>query len=148
MSLALRPSCGRRVAVDHEVDARALHLHVVGHVLHFRQRRDGGLEPRRPVVERRGVGALHRERVRAVAHAAADLNRRRQAHERAKAREPEQLRTNLLRDLAGRQRALTPRRELQVESRLIHRPEAAAGAGEERVDVLVARSGSRRFDST
>ena len=107
MSLALRPSCGRRVPLDHEIHARALHLHVVGDVLHFGQLRDGGLEPRRPVVERGGVGALHRQRVRAVAHAAADLNCRRQAHERAEAGEPEQLRTNLLGDFAGRQRPLT-----------------------------------------
>src|ERR671924_64585 len=47
---------GRRlVAVDQEVDARALHLHVVRDVHHLRHRRNRILEARRPLVQILGV---------------------------------------------------------------------------------------------
>ena len=56
-----------------------------------------------------GVGALHGQVVGAVAHVAADLNRRRQADECPEPREPQELRTQLLRDLRGGDRAASRR---------------------------------------
>ena len=81
------------VAVDDQVDARALHLHVVGDVLHLAAARAiAASSRRRPRVQLVGVGALHGQVVGAVAAAPADLKRRRQADERLEAGKAAELR--------------------------------------------------------
>lgn len=65
------------------------------------------------------------------------MNRGRQTDEGTESREPQQLRPQLLRDVGCRQRPAAPREQLNVEARLVHRAKAAAGAGEERVDVRI-----------
>ena len=80
------------VAVDDEVDSRALDFEIVRDVLDFRHlpfhRR---AQPLRPGIQLVGVGALHRDAVAAVADTAADLERRRDVDERAVVRKAQEL---------------------------------------------------------
>src|SRR5581483_10137197 len=100
-----READGRRlVAIDRHVDAGALQLHVVRHVLYFGPLRDGLFELRRPGVELVVAEALDGEVVGAVPLEAADLERRRDVDERAEAGEPAERAAELLRDLLGADR--------------------------------------------
>ena len=132
---------GRRlVAVDDEVDLRALDLEVVRDVLDFRHLRlHRRAQALRPGVELVGVGALHRDVVAAVADAAADLERRRDVDERAVVREPQELRPELLRDLLRRHRALGARQELHLDLRRFEprRRRCRRRSDHEAVDVRV-----------
>ena len=135
------------VAVDDDVDARASHLHVVGRILNLGHLRgDGRLEQRRPPIQLLGVEALHHDAEVLVAHAAADLQRRRQPDESAETGESQQLRPDLLRDLLRALVARRARRQLHKQIAAVRAAAssartaaagAAADAGLERVDVRV-----------
>ena len=95
-------------------------------------------ELRRPLVELVGVHALHHDAEVLVAHAAADLQRRRQADESLEAGEAEQRRADLLRDLLRGHVALRPRHQLHHDAAVVRAAaRSAADAGQERIDVLV-----------
>src|SRR5207244_12308494 len=82
---------GRRfIPIDDQIHARALQLHVVRDVLHFRQLGDRLLEPGRPRIQLVVVEALDGEVEAAVAAEAADLKGRRHVDEGTESWEAQQ----------------------------------------------------------
>ena len=84
-------------------------------------------------VERRDVGALHRELIEALRHAAADLNRGRVLHVDEDARDLRELRPQLLDDVVDAE-ALIARLEADEQTSLV-------------VDRVVAAAADRRHEA-